>query len=100
MRHLVTIQEPILTQNDYNETVETWQDFATANASIGPLSAREFFNSQQVQSDVTHKVEMRYVPGVTPRMRLLFGSRALYIASVINADERGASLELLCRETV
>ena len=100
LRHRVTIQEPIITQNDYYETVETWQDFAMCDASIGPLTAREFFNAAQVQSDVTHKVEIRYVPGVTSAMRLLFGSRVLNILAVLSADERGTSQELLCKEAV
>jgi head-tail adaptor len=41
---------------------------------------------------------MRYVPGVTPKHRLLFGDRILEIESTLNLEERSRLLELLCKE--
>lgn len=99
-RHSVTLQQRVLTQDSFGGTVETWQDFACVNASVSPLTAREFFNAAQVQADVTHKVSLRYLPNVVPAMRVKFGTRTLHVASVINVDERSVELQLLCKETV
>ena len=43
---------------------------------------------------------MRYLPGLSPRMRLRDGNRLLNILRVINKDERNVEHELLCREVV
>ena len=100
LRHWVTFQEPVETQNDYGEPVTTWQGVLSCRASIEPLSAREFFAAQQTKADVTHKVRLRYVAGIVPTMRLLFGSRVFHCSSVLNRDERGIELELLCKEAL
>ena len=99
LRHVITLQEPVETQNDYGEPVTSWQDVLSCRASIEPLSAREFFASQQTKADVTHKVRLRYLP-VVPTMRLLFGTRVFNISSALNREERGIELELLCKEAL
>lgn len=98
LRHLVTIERPIESLSDYGETVVNWDEFATVNASVSPLTANETFRAQQVQFGVTHKVAMRYLPGLDSTMRIVFGNRVLHIVSIINADGRNIQLELLCRE--
>lgn len=100
LRHSLTIQTATETQNDHGEVVKAWSEFAVVNGSIDPLSGREFWRSRQVQADVTHVVTIRYLPGVIPKMRVLHGSRVLYITSVLNSDERNRELQLLCKETV
>jgi SPP1 family predicted phage head-tail adaptor len=100
LRHLVTLQAPLVTTNDYGEAITTWQDVATLSAALVPLSAREFFHAQQTQADVTHKVMLRYRPGLTPTMRLVVCGRIFHIASVIDREERQVELELLCKETL
>lgn len=100
LRHVVTIQQPVETQDDYGQAVTSWRDVVTCPASIEPLSAREFFAAQQTKADVTHKVRLRYVAGIVPTMRLLFGSRIFQFSSVLNRDERNIELELLCKEAL
>lgn len=86
------------------EVSGSWTTFATKWASIHPLTGRELFNAQQVQADVTHKVRMWWLPGVTTDMRLRIvnssPTRYLNIEHVINLRERNEELELLCKEAV
>lgn len=96
--HLLTIQEPVNTQNDYGEIIQTWQKFAQVNGGIEPASGREFWRASQSVADATHGVKIRYFPGVTPAMRILFGSRVLNIISVLNDGEQDAELHILCKE--
>lgn len=77
-----------------------WAMVTEAWAGIEPISGRERIAGDQVMSDLTHRVMMRYRAGVTPKMRLVNGTRTLEIVSVIDRDNRHEQLELLCTERV
>lgn len=100
LRHRVRIQEKSVTQNAYGEEAPTWAAITNGErwAAVEPLSGSERFGAQQVNPRVSHKVTIRYLSTVTPKMRVLFGSRALEIDAVINPMERGEVTELLCTE--
>ncbi len=98
LRYLVTVQQPTDTPNSFGEPVITWAALVRTHASIEPLSGRELWNAQQVQAQVTHRVRLRYYPGVMAKMRVSYGSRYLNIESVIDPEERHRELELLCTE--
>lgn len=53
------------------ETRQTWQEVATVSAAIEPLSAREFVQSQAMQSQVTARIVIRYRDGLNAAMRLV-----------------------------
>jgi SPP1 family predicted phage head-tail adaptor len=98
MRHRVTIQRPVADPAWGGTT--TWQDHATVWAAIEPLSGREFFAAQQVQSETTGKITIRYIPGITADMRILHGSRIFELtAPPIDPQERHAELQLMVKET-
>lgn len=98
MRQRVNIQTRSVPVDDFGQESETWATVATVWASVEPLSGRELLAAQQVQGETTHRVRMRYQAGVTTSTRLLFNLRPLNIVSVINKNEAGAFLELLCTE--
>jgi SPP1 family predicted phage head-tail adaptor len=98
LRHRITIQEPVTARNGYGEAITTWTAVATVWASVEPLSGREFFAAEHVQSEVTHRVRMRWQSGITPDMRVLFGGRVLKVEAVINYGERRTDLQLMCQE--
>lgn len=99
LRHVITIQELSDQQNEYGEEDE-WVNVLKARAGIFPISGREFFAAETVNSEVSHKVIMRYVPGVRPDMRVKFGERVFNIISVINFQEKNTELQLLCKELI
>lgn len=65
-----------------------------------PISGREFWAGHQVQAEVTHRIRMRYLPGVRPTMKVFFGEREFEIESIINWQERNIDLQLMCKEKV
>lgn len=99
-RHLIVFQKMSEEQNDYGEPIGNWVDVLTARAGIYPLSGKEFFAAETVNSEVTHKINMRYMSGITPDMRVKFGDRYFNIISVINFQERNVLLQLLCKELI
>jgi SPP1 family predicted phage head-tail adaptor len=98
MRHLISVQEPIETQAADGSVVQAWSDYVVARASIEPLSGREYFSAQAEASSVSHRIRMRYVAGVTTKMRVVFDEREFEIESVINYEERNRELILMCEE--
>ena len=77
-----------------------WKVVASVWAQVTPLSGREFWRSQQVQSDITHEVVIRYRPDVRHNQRIRYGDRTLNIESVIDTEEAGVELRLMCKEVV
>ena len=92
IEQLTTLQDPA------GQPVETWIPFAVVWAELKPLRGREFWAARQVQSEVTHKIAVRYLPGVTSAMRLVNCGRYFDILSVINVAEANDELELMCVE--
>jgi len=98
LRQRVNIQARSATVDAFGQESETWATVATVWASVEPLSGRELLAAQQVQGETTHRVRMRYMAGVTTSSRVLFNLRPFDVRSVINKNEAGAFLELLCTE--
>lgn len=80
--------------------VETWGTYKTVYAAVEPLNGKEYFDSERRAADVNTRIRIRYVAGVVPKMRVLFGSRVFDIKSVINPSERNRELVLMCVEHV
>lgn len=101
LRHCVTIEREVQSvPADSGEVTRTWMPIGSVWASIEPISGREYFASQQLQADVTHRVRMRWTKLVGPNCRLRFNGRVLAIVAAINVEERNAQWELMCVEAV
>lgn len=103
LRHRITIQAPPepedVSQDNYGQEKPGWSRFAIVNAAIEPLSGREFWNAQQIQATQVTRIRIRYLAGVTERMRVVWGERKFNIQSIINMDERNIELQLMCVES-
>ncbi len=100
LRQQVTIQQLVTAPDGLGGTTTTWQAFATRWAAIEPLTGREYFDSQQTTSKVSTRIRLRYLAGVKPAMRALYGARIYSIEAMINVEEKNRELQLLCTEAV
>lgn len=97
----VTIQKLVEAADGYGDVTETaTTNVATVWASVEPLTGREFIEAKAYSADVTHRVRMRYLSGITSKHQLRLGTRRLNIEAVINVGERNRELELMCKEAV
>jgi SPP1 family predicted phage head-tail adaptor len=102
MRHQVTIESSSISQSSTGATTTTWAAFATDIwAAIEPISGRELFSAQQVQSNLSTRIRIRHLAGVHEKMRVKYVNRdaeTVYydIESVIPLNERGAEMHLMC----
>ncbi len=96
----ITIEQVTESRTGSGAVQETWNAFATVWASVEPLNGREYFQAQQETATVTTRIRIRYLAGVTPKMRVNYDNRIFDIESVIDVNERHRELVLMCKERV
>lgn len=103
-RHRVAVQS-------FNRTVdaagdirddlpENWSTVRLIWAAIDPVSGREFYEAEQSQSEVTHKIRCRWFPGLRTDQRLNLRGRIFEIVSAINWGERNEEYLIMAKELV
>jgi SPP1 family predicted phage head-tail adaptor len=103
MRHRVAIQERVETQNENTGAISwTWQtvndergNWSSVPAHKMPLSAREFEAAAATQDEVSTRWVMRYMPGVTAKMRLVNDEMAYDIKGVLEDLNTGQDYMML-----
>lgn len=84
----------------YGALVDTWGTHATWWAQIIPTTGREYVESGKVSSEVTTRMRGRYLNGISPVMRVKYGTRIFSIVAIINIDERNKEIEILAKEVI
>jgi SPP1 family predicted phage head-tail adaptor len=104
-RHIITFQQQLETDNPYGERPRNddanWEDVKTTRAGIFPISGRDIFEAMRTDSEITHKIMVRYDPTfkIDSSMRILFNGRIFDIISPpINFQEKNIELSILCKE--
>jgi SPP1 family predicted phage head-tail adaptor len=100
LRHLITVQQPTEGRGADGSIVPTWSTYAIIHGSVSPLIGNEYFSSQAVQAGVTHRVRIRPLSDITPKMRLYWDGRYFDINSIIDVEERGREMVLMCTESI
>jgi SPP1 family predicted phage head-tail adaptor len=99
LRKLVTIESCAQAQNGLGEMVDTWSTFATVYAGFEVrLPGREDLTAQQVKPVHPETIVIRYLAGVTSKMRVRYGTRVFSIQDLANTGERNEELVLDCVE--
>jgi len=101
LRKRLTIQYKTYSVSTIGEETVTWADEDTVWAQIKPLVSRaeEFLAMQQVQSDTTHMVTVRFRNALNHDKRFLYGaSRVLKIQRVVDLNEDHQWLACFCTE--
>ena len=96
MRYRITLQEPGINQDDYGNIIDDWRDVATVWADIVPVSGREYFGANQQNSETQYKIYIRYLAGITPKMRILHNDVEYQILAVL-ADKRAGYTTIMCK---
>lgn len=90
LRHRVTIQKPVQTQDTTTgELVQGWDDVATVWASVEPLSVRDFMAAQAAQSQVSARIAIRHRGDLSPNMRITYRGKVYKIEGLLTDDHSG-----------
>jgi SPP1 family predicted phage head-tail adaptor len=84
LRHRITIQEKAEEFTSYGEGIgyvwTTWAADVPAEVLTGP--GRDFITAAAKQSETSARINMRWVPGLLPSMRILWDGRVYDIESM------------------
>jgi SPP1 family predicted phage head-tail adaptor len=97
LRDRVTVQIASGTTNALGETVLAWSNSTSVWASVDGVTAREALTAGQQEVSITHKVRLRYLPGLTQQMRFAWRGRTLEIVSLLEHGNR-TEHEAICQE--
>ena len=100
LRHKVLNQADSGSRDAHNQVTPSWSTISdgTVWANVEPLNGRSLVEAQSIETEVTHRVTIRYLSTVSAKHRIVHDSRNLQIISVINVDERDWILQLMCKE--
>jgi len=96
MNKRVVVQTATEVRDAVGEPIRTWADTATVWAQIEPLSGRELLMGEQVTSEATVRVWLRYRT-LTTANRLTEGGDTYEIQSVRNVNSHDRLLECMCK---
>lgn len=94
----LTIQTMTVSRDAYGAAIESWSTLATVWASLDPLSGNESFASDNILTQSTHLVEMRYRSDVSAEERVVHNNWVYDIRYVAEIGRR-EGLRLLVRWT-
>lgn len=100
MRHQVTIEQRSTTQDAAGEPSLTWSTYVTRRAAVDRAAGREVWASAQRQGRVPVVFRLRYLSGVTPAMRIVWGGRVHNILSAVDQGGLGEELIITAEELV
>jgi SPP1 family predicted phage head-tail adaptor len=101
LRHQVQIQQLIEVSDTFGGAgTQQWQTVpgGLVWGAVEPASVREYITAQQMAAEATTTIRIRYHPGITPKMRVLYGTRTYDIQGIIDVDERHIEMRLICIE--
>ena len=101
LRHRIKVLQDIETgKNAYGIPQRQTRLVGYGYASVESLSGLELYNARQVAPEVTHRVEMRFFPGLSSDMKLVMaaGKELQILSPPLDKDERGIELEFLAKE--
>lgn len=99
----VTVQQPTETVNDAHEVELTWGEYAKRWARLAPTSGIEFQAAMQQIPMLQVLMRMRSdnaTRAITPRMRIVVGTRVLNIAAVFDESNERREIVVMCVEVV
>jgi SPP1 family predicted phage head-tail adaptor len=100
MRHRVVIQRRATGVDAAGGVRNTWEEFASRLAAIEWAAGSEVWASAQRSGRVPTVFRLRYLPEVTPGMRVVYGSRVYNILSAVDQEGRKAELVITAEELV
>ena len=98
LRHRIELLASGSVSDGMGGSTSGWSTFATVWAAVEPLRGRAFMEAKAAQSEVSHRVRMRYADGITAAMKVRYEGRIFSIDAVLNINERNRELHLMCVE--
>ena len=86
--------------DEFGQPNTSWEVLDTVWGAVEPLSGRDFWAQQQVQSEITGKIRIRYRNDLKPGMKAVYNSKTYMILTIIDQLEEHKELQLMISEGV
>lgn len=86
---LIRIDQPVVTDGDANSDLISWAPFCEAWSFISQKKGYEAYQADRLSGMETTTFNVRYIDGLTIRMRVVFGGFAYRIISITSNNRRG-----------
>lgn len=103
LRHQLTVQQPVMTQDASGDPVVSWTTLGTIRGAIEPLRGREVTLNSQILSEMDTRITVRYSPmtaQITALHRLVHQGTPFNIISIAQKDLGQREIEILCRSGI
>lgn len=100
LRQRVTLRTNAQTPDGGGGYTETHTDITGIPAEIEPLEGHEQMIAMQTGMQRPHRITLRYRAEMTGAQTLVYGTRTFDIKSIVDPEERHASLVILADEVI
>ena len=100
LRERIQIQQESNVSDGQGGSALSWTEVDTVWARVSPIRGAERLQGMQVQDETVRRITIRYRTDITPKMRVVWGSRIMNIREVINPDEHKKYLQLTVEDNV
>ena len=83
--------------DDLGQPIEAWSVLATVWAAVEPQAGREFVAGGAAQTELTTKIRIRWLAGLTSGDRVTHDGRVYDVQSVIDYRSAKREIVLMCR---
>jgi SPP1 family predicted phage head-tail adaptor len=96
---LCTFERKAGTADDFTGAYPDWEALGSGYCKIEPASGQELTETEQMVAQVTHRITTRWQPlGLSPKDRIVYGSRVFNLISVVDVGEDGKWIEAMAVE--
>lgn len=95
----ITIQRKVTKKDEMGQDKPVWEDWKKVWATVKPIKSTEYKFIEKLAPEVTHRIYIRYSPGITADMRIIYHGRTMDISGPpVDVDERHEILEIQAEE--
>lgn len=94
----IRIEQRAVQRDTVGQLASPWDPVVTCWARIDQLSGRELVMAQAIHAETTHRIRIRYRPGITAAMRAVYGDRQFNVLGVTDPETAHVALDLFCSE--
>lgn len=98
LRNTIIFETPTLTPDGYSGSSVDWSNFAVIRSMIKPVTGSERWQSQRLETNITHRIFIRYRAGLNTEMRINYNGRLMQIEAILNIEERNKWFEIHATE--
>ncbi len=100
LKDLITIEKLTGTKNGFGEIEDSYENFSDAFSEVSHIGTSEKYFSGKYSEVDSRKFRIRYIPGITTDMRILFDSRYFDIKEVVDPYNKKQELLIAAIEVV